>query len=77
MDPVLMINHIMDRLGCIIEPDDIPLVRATAEDLLKRGFSADDAVRYLRCMEEVNPDYPEDKAIRRMKELMEKYGGTR
>jgi hypothetical protein len=38
-----------------------------------RGFTVEDAVAYVRCIEDVNPDLDEDVALARMSEISKKY----
>lgn len=42
-------------------------------DLYKQGFTVSDAVSYCMCMEDFSPELDEDVAIKRMRELREKY----
>jgi hypothetical protein len=41
--------------------------------LHRDGFSVDDAVAYLSCMEEVDPSLDEDVALERMNSIRAKY----
>ena len=41
--------------------------------LQRDGFSADDAVAYCRCLEELSPDLDEEVALTRMARLRARY----
>ena len=46
-------------------------------ELYDRGFTLRDAVRYALCWEEVDPSMNEEKALKRMKEIGQKYKSPR
>ena len=58
-----------------LTPHETALVRMTIAQLHGRGFSEIDAVRYVRCIEHMDPSLDEDVALGRMKVLTDKYGG--
>lgn len=63
----------MARLPEIPDARDVAAARACAADCFHKGFSLYDAVRYLNSLEHVNPDMPEDLALRRMAEIDARY----
>jgi hypothetical protein len=71
----MMINtftqQVLDRLPKL-SPEDESSVAHTIQFHCKH-MSLNDAVRYARCFEEVNPELPEDVALKRMKEISDKY----
>jgi hypothetical protein len=57
----------------IPDPIDTEFVIREAQRLLDAGYTTEDAVAYLKNLEEVNPTLPENVALRRMKKISSKY----
>lgn len=55
------------------EPADEAAIIMVAKKFHADGIEHNDAVQYVRCMEECNPLIPEATALRRMAELCEKW----
>lgn len=49
------------------------LIRSDVERMWRDCWSVYDAVSFLVCTEELNPEMPEDIALRRMSEIQRKY----
>ena len=56
-----------------IDPEELKFVLMGCAQSQREGFSVDDAARYLRCTEHVNPDLDEDIALARMAKIRSKY----
>jgi hypothetical protein len=59
--------------GFDFSDQDYQYLAKHTEELYKRGYTKDDAVRYLYVTEEVDPDLDEDVALARMKRISDKY----
>lgn len=57
---------VMARLPEIPDARDFELARHAAQELLGQNWTVDEVVRYLHCLEHVDPDLPEDVALARM-----------
>jgi len=66
------ITAVMSRLPDI-DPKEIKYVLMCCEQCQREGFSIEDAARYCRCTEHVNPDLDEDIALARMAKIRSKY----
>lgn len=55
------------------DPRDQPFVELQAKELLAKGWRHWDVTSYLSCMEEVNPEMPEDRALAKMRRIRAKY----
>lgn len=51
------------------------ICKLDSEFFYEKKASIQDAVAYLRCVEDINPKMDEDKAIAKMDEIMKKYNG--
>ena len=71
------VEHVMRRVQAMytIDTQDVGLIRSDVGRQFDQGFTADDSVRITCCIENVNPDLPEDVALRRMKAIQDKYTG--
>jgi hypothetical protein len=75
------LTNVYERVLCMAESSegfdfskqDYEDLAKRVEDLYKRGYTKDDAVRYLFVTEELNPDMDEDVALLRMKRISDKY----
>lgn len=73
---------ILERLPQIVDLDwdymfppgraSTPL-RNSVVRLYEDGFTIQDAVKFMRCFEDINPELDEDIALRKMNSLKEKY----
>mgnify|MGYP001577639661 CR=1 FL=1 len=54
------------------EKDEHDVLRHAAQ-LEERGWDVSDAIRYIKCREEVNSDLAEDVALSRMEKITAKY----
>lgn len=67
------IDAVLKRLPEIPEKFDLQCTIDSIRKCYKDGFSLDDAVRFNRCLEHVNPELSEETALRRMHEISMKY----
>jgi hypothetical protein len=70
------VQTVMRRLP-VLEARDEPLIRAEAEQLLRRQWTVNDVVTYLHLLEEVSPDLDEETALRRMSLIEARYAGRK
>jgi hypothetical protein len=66
---LLMFRGKLDHLS----PSDLVPILNQIDRMKDRGFTVEDAVAYVRCIEDVNPDLDEDVALARMSEISKKY----
>ncbi len=60
-----------------INPADVESLKQSFGHCFDDKFTLTDAVRYMRCTEEVNPELSEERALARMAEIAAPYFGTR
>lgn len=68
------IEQVFKRLPPTIDVDKIEFT-AFIRSLYLDGYTEDDAVAYMKCMEEFDPELDEDTALARMNKLRTKYNG--
>lgn len=62
-------DAVLARLDITSDDVDVRYIHCLLDD----GFSLEDAVKYVRCWEEVTPELEESIALGRMKEIGSKY----
>lgn len=69
------VDRVMARLlaNFVPQQDDVPAIRNAAIKLVAEGFTENDAVVWLRNMEEVDPALPEELALKRMAVVRARY----
>ena len=55
------------------DESDLNIVNLVIKRCYIRGFTVNDAVRYCKCLEEVNPALDETVALKRMDQISAKY----
>ena len=60
------LDHIMECIGEMSYPEDAPMIRSDARNLLARGWLPNEIVAIERWTEHVDKDIPEDVALRNM-----------
>lgn len=73
MDLTSYRNSIWSLLPSVEDPLSKILINAEILRFYEEGWSLDDAVHYLLCLEDVDPTIPEDEAIEMMRSINEKY----
>lgn len=67
------INDILNQLPVIEDSLDLKMIQSEIETLIQKGWSPNDVIAYVSCMEEVNPMLDEFVAISRMSNILSKY----
>ena len=60
-----------------VDPADVESLKQSFGHCFDDKFTLTDAVRWMRCTEEVNPELSEERALARMAEIAAPYFGTR
>lgn len=66
-------DRVMRRLPVIEDERDRNVIMANMYQFYDDEFTVNDAVAYLKCMEEVSPELEEEVALARMKRISDKY----
>lgn len=64
-------KEVLSQLIPII-PDEMPFVVRAIEDCEKKGWTTEEAAAKMRWLEHVDPNIPEDVALRHMRAVDEK-----
>ncbi|NCA17919.1 MAG: hypothetical protein EBS90_12905 [Betaproteobacteria bacterium] len=67
------INQVWKLLPHIADERDADMAFSEACRLLNAGWTVADTVGFLSCLQEVNPDAPEEESLDRMVQLQAKY----
>jgi hypothetical protein len=62
-------DSIIADLPDTVDPRDLGMLRSTTIEMLREGYERRDVVQFLHCIENVNPDLPEDIALERMRKI--------
>lgn len=69
-----MIEQVMRRLPTIADERDREIVEITVRRNLERGWPIDEIVAFCRCLEHVDPMLPEELALARMRQVLDRVG---